>query len=110
MFKMFSCLLLLTALLLAPSAPQQQTKTVDQKLAELANWLSSWKVLSSESQSLLIQGQIDSQDRQVGLRDTLEEVVAEAVGVKAQLEELLVDFAELVKIASDTEHDKPVPD
>ena len=32
----------------------------------------------------------------------LNEVVAEAVGVRAQLEELLVDFAELVKIAQVT--------
>ena len=34
--------------------------------------------------------------------NTLKEVVVKAVGVKAQLEELLVDFAELVKIAQVT--------
>ena len=95
MFKMFSCLLLLTALLLAPSAPQQHTKTVDQKLADIAVWLQNWKAESSqnqvkitENQVLLVQQQNDFHDTQVGLRDTLEEVVTEAVSVKAQLSEL----------------------
>ena len=108
MFKMFSCLLLLTALLLAPSAPQQldpqQTKTVDQRFVDLgarltpiAEWLHDWKVLSSETQALILESQGTSQDREVELRDTLEEVVAEAVGVKTQL-------AELVKVAQATQN------
>ncbi len=78
------------------SAPQQQTKTVDQKLADTAVWLQKWRVESTENQAkitenqllLLEQQQSDSQETQVGLRDTREEVVAEAVSVKAQLSEL----------------------
>ena len=95
---MSGCLFLL-ALLLAPSAPN---KMVDQRFSDLAEWLHRWKVLSSESQAVILQGQGQSLGRQVKLGDTLKEVVAEAVGVKAQLEELLVDFAELVKIAQAT--------
>ena len=91
---MYGCLFLL-ALLITPSALQQQTKSVDQKLVDLAGWLSQWKTLSSETQALVIEGQVD-------LENALKEVVAEAVGVRAQLEELLVDFAELVKIAQVT--------
>ena len=41
-------------------------------------------------------------ENKVDLENTLKEVVAEAVNVKAQLDELLVDFAELVKIAQVT--------
>ena len=79
---MSGCLFLL-ALLITPSALQQQTKTVDQKLVDLAGWLSQWKTLSSETQALIIEGQVD-------------------LVFRAQLEELLVDFAELVKIAQVT--------
>ena len=94
---MYGCLFLL-ALLIIPSALQQQTKTVDQKVVDLAGWLQRWKTLSTESQALIIEGQVTKED----LGDGLKEVVAEAVGVRAQLEELLVDFAELVKIAQVT--------
>ena len=79
---MSGCLFLL-ALLITPSALQQQTKSVDQKLVDLAGWLSQWKTLSSESQALIIEGQVD-------------------LVVREQLEDLLVDFAELVKIAQVT--------
>ena len=94
---MYGCLFLL-ALLIIPSALQQQTKTVDQKVVDLAGWLQRWKTLSTESQALIIEGQVTKED----LADALKEVVAEAVGVRSQLEELLVDFAELVKIAQVT--------
>ena len=94
MYNMYGCLFLL-ALLIIPSALQQQTKTVDQKVVDLAGWLQRWKTLSSETQALVIEGQVD-------LENALKEIVAEAVGVRAQLEELLVDFAELVKIAQVT--------
>ena len=66
---MYGCLFLL-ALLIIPSALQQQTRTVDQKLVALSEWLSQWKNLSLDNQVLLIEGQ-----------------------------QLLVDFEELVKIA-----------
>ena len=92
MFKMFSCLLLLAALLLGLSAPQRQTKTVDQKLSDLTEWLSSWRDASTENQQRITGNQIKLQsdvlETQVGLSDTLEEVVAEAVSIKAQLSEL----------------------
>ena len=96
---MYGCLFLL-ALLIIPSALQQQTKTADQKVVDLAGWLQRWKTLSTESQALIIEGQVTKED----LGDALKEVVAEAVGVRAQLEELLVDFAELVKIAQVTQN------
>ena len=82
--------LLLLALLILPSALQQQTKTVDQKIDELGGWLERWKAFSTENQV----------DQEVALK----EVVAAAVGVRAQLEKLLVDFAELVKIAQVTQN------
>ena len=83
---------ILLTLAVGPSAPQHQTKTVDQKLSELAEWLSSWKDTSTDNQVKITENQIrlqsDFLEKQVGLRDTLEEVVAEAVSVKAQLSEL----------------------
>ena len=89
MYNMLGSLLLL-ALLILPSALQQQTKTVDQKIDELGGWLERWKAFSVENQA----------EQEV----TLKEVVAAAVGVRAQLETLLVDFAELVKIAQVTQN------
>ena len=80
--------LFLLALLILPSALQQQPMTVDQKLVDLAEWLGRWKT----SYFPLIT------DNQVNLENALKEVVAEAVGVRAQLEKLLVDFAELVNV------------
>ena len=44
MYSMYGCLLLL-ALVIAPSAPQQQTETVDQKLVVLGDWLEKWKAI-----------------------------------------------------------------
>ena len=84
--------LLLLALLILPSALPQQTKTVDQKLAELGRYVQDWKAVSPTLAHQEEQG------------ETLEEVVAAAVGVRAQLEKLLVDFAELVKIAQVTQN------
>ena len=76
--------LLLLALLILPSALQQQTKTVDQKIDELGGWLERWKAFSVENQA----------EQEV----TLKEVVAAAEGVRAQLEKLLVDIVELVNV------------
>ena len=86
--------LFLLALLILPSALQQQPKTVDQKLVDLGEYLGRWKTTYFP----LIT------DNQVNLENALKEVVAEAVGVRAQLEKLLVDFAELVKIAQVTQN------
>ena len=86
--------LLLLALLIPPSALQQQTKSVDQKLVDLGEYLGRWKT----SYFPLIT------DNQVDLENALKEVVAEAVGVRAHFEKLLVDFAELVKIAQVTQN------
>ena len=97
MFKMFSCLLLLTALLLTPSAPQEQTKTVDQRLVDLNERLTllggivrDWEIREKfeevgETQALILDFQGEAEEREVELKDILEEVVAEAVGIKAQL-------------------------
>ena len=84
---MLAPLLLLAALIL-PSALQQQTKTVEQhthtKLVELGGWLERWRDLSSNNQ--------------VATGRALESIVAAGTEVRAQLEQLLVDFTELVKI------------
>ena len=82
---MYGCLFLL-ALLIIPSALQQQTKTVEQKLADIGQYLLNWKAVSPTLAHQEEQG------------ETLKEVVAEGVEVRAQLEQLLVDFTELVKI------------
>ena len=87
--------LFLLALLIIPSALQQQPETVSQKLVKLGGWLERWRD-QSENNQVTSHNQITS--NQVDLGDTLNNVVAEAAGVKAQLEELLVDFTELVKI------------
>ena len=78
--------LLLLALLILPSALPQQTKTVDVKLAELGRYVQDWKAVSPT---------LAHQEEQI---ETLKEVVVAAVGVRAQLEKLLVDFAELVNV------------
>ena len=85
MDNMFGSLLLL-ALLILPSALPQQTKTVDQKLAELGRYVQDRKAVSPT---------LAHQEEQI---ETLKEVVGAAVGVRAQLEKLLVDFAELVNV------------
>ena len=90
---MLAPLLLLAALIL-PSALQQQTKTVEQhthtKLVELGGFLDRWRYLSSNNQ--------------VATGRALESIVAAGTEVRAQLEQLLVDFAELVKIAQVTQN------
>ena len=90
--------LLLLASLIIPSALQQQTETVDQKLVALSEWLGEWRTYSSDAQVLITGNQVD-------LGTDLNKVVAEAEGVKAQLEDLIEDFAELVKIAQATQNE-----
>ena len=51
--------LLLLALLILPCALQQQTKTVDQKLDDLAEWLERWKTWSSDTQVLISANQVE---------------------------------------------------
>ena len=86
------CLFLL-ALLITPSALQQQTTAdVLAKNYEIVDYTLE-KV--NDIKSLIA-------ENKVNLENTLKEVVVEAVDVKAQLEELLVDFTELVKIAQVT--------
>ena len=97
--------LLLLASLIIPSALQQQTETVDQKLVALYIWLGEWKTYSADAQDLITKNQVKITDNQDGLVDTLDKVVAEAEGVKAQLEDLIVDFVELVKIAQATQNE-----
>ena len=64
--------LLLLALLILPSALQQQ-RTVEQRIEEVANWVA------------------EALENQVGLSTDLGKIEAEAVGVRAQLETLLAD-------------------
>ena len=90
--------LLLLASLIIPSALQQQTETVDQKLVALSEWLGEWRTYSSGAQ-------VQIGDNQVETSTQLDKVVAEAEGVRAQLEDLIEDFVELVKIAQATQNE-----
>ena len=74
--------LLLLAGLILPSA--QQPQTVDSKISSLVTYVRQWQEASSA--------------REVSTRSAVNDIVEAAAGVKAQLEELLVDFTELVKI------------
>ena len=84
---MLASLLLLAALVL-PS--EQDPKTVDQKLTALINWSEQWRALSSNRENTAVR--------------SLERITTAGTDVKAQLEELIVDFAELVKIAQATQN------
>ena len=99
--------LLLLASLIIPSALQQQPETVDQKLSgqALYDWLGEWKTYSSDVQDLIYRTQLKTQENQDNLVVTLDKVVAEAEGVRAQLEDLIEDFVELVKIAQATQNE-----
>ena len=79
---MYGCLLLL-ALAISPSAPQQQTRTAEQSIVALAELLGEWKTQTTVTNNLLATGLDDIED--------------EAARVKALNEQLLVDFADLVK-------------
>ena len=74
--------LLLLAGLILPSA--QQPQTVDSKISSLVTYVRQWQEASSA--------------RELSTRSAVNDIVEAAAGVKAQLEELLVDFTELVKI------------
>ena len=105
---MFAPLLLLAALII-PAALQQQTQStcaslVNEKIAAQIEWLREWEIYSQNNQILITSNQVEITNNQDDLEDTLNKVVAEAAGVKAQLEELIVDFAELVKIAQATQN------
>ena len=86
---MYGCLLLL-ALAISPSAPQQQTRTAEQSIVALAEWLGEWKTQTTRNQHLLATGLDDIED--------------EAARVKALNEQLLVDFADLVKTVQVTQN------
>ena len=86
---MYGCLLLL-ALAISPSAPQQQTRTAEQSIVALAELLGEWKTQTTRNQHLLATGLDDIED--------------EAARVKALNEQLLVDFADLVKTVQETQN------
>ena len=81
--------LFLLALLIIPSALQQQPETVSQKFAKLATWLENWQTLSFENQALSFKNQLLVITRQVtrdGLPILLEEIVAKVIqNVTSQL-------------------------
>ena len=86
---MYGCLLLL-ALAISPSAPQQQTRTVEQRIVALGDVLTSNQILITENQSAHTSG--------------LNLVLAEAEKVKALNEQLLVDFAVLVQTVKEAQN------
>ena len=100
---MHGCLSLLV-LLIIPSALQtqtelellKQTETVEQKLTVIFEWLGEWRTYSGDNQVLITNTQVHITDNQDDLNSTLNKIVAEAVGVKTQL-------AELVKVAQATQ-------
>ena len=64
--------LLLLASFIIPSALQQQTETVDQKLVAISEWLGEWRTYSSDAQVQLADNQVETGTK-------LDKVVAEAV-------------------------------
>ena len=81
--------LFLLALLIIPSALQQQPETVSQHFVKLATWFENWKDLSFENQVLSFNNQELVITRQVtrdGLPILLEEIVAKVIqNVTSQL-------------------------
>ena len=86
---MYGCLLLL-ALAISPSAPQQQTRTAEQSIVALAELLGEWKTQQLVTNNLLATGLDDIED--------------EAARVKALNEQLLVDFAVLVQTVKEAQN------
>ena len=78
---MYTCLLLLT-MAVSPSA-QQQTRTAEQRIVALAEWLGEWKRQNSGNQATLVTSVLS--------------IVDEAEQVRGRIEQLLGDFADLVK-------------
>ena len=89
MFSMYGCLLLL-ALAISPSAPQQETITAEQSIVALAELLGEWKTQTTVTNNLFATGLDDIED--------------EAARVKALNEQFLVDFADLVKTVQETQN------
>ena len=52
MVNMYGCLFLVV-LAISPSASQQQTRTAEQRIVALAEWLGEWKTQSSDAQDLI---------------------------------------------------------
>ena len=86
---MYGCLLLL-ALAISPSAPQQQTRTAEQSIVALAELLGEWKTQTTVTNNIFATG--------------LDDILDEAAEVKAQNEQLLVDLADLVKTVQGTQN------
>ena len=82
---MYSCLFLLV-LAISPSAPQQQIKKIEQV----------WTRINGLSEVLL--------DVRVKLITYQDNILDEAAKVEAQIEQLLVDFADLVKTVQVTQN------
>ena len=52
MVNMYGCLFLVV-LAISPSASKQQTRTAEQRIVALAEWLGEWKTQSSDAQDLI---------------------------------------------------------
>ena len=89
MFSIHGCLLLL-ALAISPLAPQQQTRTAEQRIVALAEWLGEWRSQTTGNQHIVATG--------------LDDIKDEAAKVKALNEQLLVDFADLAKTVRETQN------
>ena len=76
--------LFLLALLIIPSALQQQPRTVDQKLVALSEWLSQWKDLSLRDLELLVGNAILTAD--------WEELVKTVQVIQNVTSQLLIDL------------------
>ena len=80
---MYGCLFLL-ALLIIPSALQQQTETVKQKLVAISGWLSQWRDLSLRDIELLVGNAILTAD--------WEELVKTVQVIQNVTSQLLIDL------------------
>ena len=61
--------LFLLASLIIPSALQQQTETVDQKLLAISELLGEWRTYSNDAQVLIVGNQFKITDNQEDLED-----------------------------------------
>ena len=91
---MYACLLLL-ALVIAPSAPQQQTETVDQKLVALSEWLVQWKTVELETLHTLLEYRVSDGNLAVAIGEVVDQVIQNVTGqllLQCNSSQLLIDL------------------
>ena len=93
---MYGCLFLVV-LAISPSASQQQTRTAEQRIVALAEWLGEWKTVQVQVQDLI-------NGNQINLATGLDNLGDRAAEVKEQNEQIIVEVADLVKAVQVTQN------